>query len=140
MCQCEWEVVDGKTAIFWLSLQYLSCVQCDGGVRRKRECVGDNRRMRSDRESPMRRRIQSFGVEQTMNDDVLRRALFRHEGLKCRELWGRGWGAALSHYGGAGSLAIDTLTNLGLASSRHHAWNSLCQALGSWFLPRNTTR
>jgi hypothetical protein len=53
---------------------------------------------------------------------------------------GRGWGAALSHYGGAGSLAIDTLTILSLASSRHYAWNSLCQALGSWFLPRNATR
>ena len=27
-----------------------------------------------------------------------------------------GWGAALSHYGGAGSLAISTLTKLVLAS------------------------
>jgi hypothetical protein len=85
MCQCEWKVVDDKTASFWLWLQYLSCANAMAGSEgRERVCVGDNQRMRSDRKSPMRRRIQSFDVKETMNDVVLRRVLFRHEGLKCR--------------------------------------------------------
>jgi hypothetical protein len=50
-----------------------------------------------------------------MNDDVPRQVLFCHEVLKCGS-FGRGWGGALSHYGGAGSLAIGTLTKLVLAS------------------------
>jgi hypothetical protein len=75
MCQCELEVVGDKTVISWLWLQCLSyinamvgtcwmeaagtwspsLVSAEGGARRKR--VDDNRRIRSDRESSLRRGI-----------------------------------------------------------------------------------